>query len=70
MTPPSPTTMTPPSFMTPPSMTMPDPDGGSSSVYGSPPGGSPNIATSTLFPIYVIILIWFDLSCQLFYLLS
>ncbi|WJX25084.1 DNA-directed RNA polymerase [Trifolium repens] len=55
MTPPSPTTMTPPSFMTPPSMTMPDPDGGSSSVYGSPPGGSPNIATSTSYSILLLL---------------
>ncbi|PNY09026.1 glucan endo-1,3-beta-glucosidase-like protein 2-like [Trifolium pratense] len=55
MTPPSTTTMTPPSFMTPPSMTMPDPDGGSSSVYGSPPGGSPNIATSTSYSILLLL---------------
>ncbi|KAI5441039.1 PLASMODESMATA CALLOSE-BINDING PROTEIN 1 [Lathyrus oleraceus] len=59
MTPPSPTTMTPPTptLMTPssPGMTMPDPDGGSSSVYGSPPGGSPNIATSTSFSILLLL---------------
>lgn len=55
MTPPSPTTMTPPSSMTPPSMTMPDADGGSSSVYGSPPGGSPNIATSTSYSILLLL---------------
>jgi hypothetical protein len=54
-----PTTMTSasPTNMTPITMAMPDRDGGSSSVYGSPPGGSSNIATSTLFPTYVIILI-------------
>lgn len=55
MTPPTPMTMTPPSSMTPPSMTMPDPDGGSSSVYGSPPGGSPNIATSTSYSILLLL---------------
>jgi hypothetical protein len=46
-----------PTNMTPITMAMPDRDGGSSSVYGSPSGGSPNIATSTLFPIYIYIYI-------------
>lgn len=61
MTPPSPTTptiMTPtsPSIMTPTTpgngMTMPD---GTSSVYGSSPTGSPNVATSTSLSLMLLL---------------
>ncbi|XP_004488326.1 uncharacterized protein [Cicer arietinum] len=65
---PPPSTMTPttPSIMTPstPSMTMPDPDG-SSSVYGAPPGGSPNIATSASYSILLLLTsLWASLHVE------